>query len=246
MDTASSLLSTATRVAFGPERVILIVGSQRDADALIEESPMDLARFADSFQQRLCEVRWEENWDGGKGYEVYASALDKRRARKMGTKGDRQTLRLLDQGYEGVMEFLLEESRAGKIVIFTSDVTDQCIHTNDALKEGRAIWKPRQFRGYNYLTSWRRNQLDPGTDITREHEDRINPEYFRLREALRRDRVVDFEYSLVRPPAPDELFGAVCSYRTRYYLATYQEEPIRIGVSDPKDYRVLVPGVKRA
>ena len=58
---------------------------------------------------------------------------------------------LRNADYLTVLNFMLEMREAGKIVILTSQVDDICIHTNDLLLPERGVYRPHQWRGYNYV-----------------------------------------------------------------------------------------------
>lgn len=150
---------------------------------------------------------------------------------------------LVGADYRRILEFLLAEREAGKIVVITSNITrdeqgrpidtedvragrDICHHTNDRLTPQRAILTPAQWTGYNYRECWRRDRNDYL---------HLNPRYHQLRSALERDGFApNFEYTLYRPD------GALCSYSTTYFLCrNYLEDEVRIGVSDPNDYQVI-------
>lgn len=151
---------------------------------------------------------------------------------------------LLGADYIRIHEFLLEQRKEGNIVIITSNITrdesgrlvstdnpsagrDICHHTNDLLLPNRAFWSANQFTGYNYRLSWRSDFNDF------EH---LNPQYIRLKELLEQDGYVqNYEYTLFRPD------GALCSYSTTYFLCRdYLGDEVRIGVSRPRDWRLLV------
>lgn len=128
--------------------------------------------------------------------------------------------------YIRLHEFLIEKKREGKIVIITSQVNDQCIHTNDNLLPSRGFWMPHQFDGYNYRLSWSLSGSGEPSD-----------EYHQMRDLLRRDGfVLNFDYRLIRPD------GALCRYQTDFYhVDNYCGQPIRIGVSDPNAWELLRP-----
>lgn len=165
-------------------------------------------------------------------------------------------LALLGSDYLKVWELLQAEQEAGKIVIFTSNVTrdrlgrptrtpnpvhgrDFCYKTSSTLLPSRATWTSDRWTGYNYRLSWRKD---------RHNFRELNPEYDRLKELLERDQVVSsYHYRLYRPPADDEVTGALCEYSTTYYrlrLPFYNDE-VRVGVSDPNDWRVIEEGQKK-
>jgi len=152
---------------------------------------------------------------------------------------------LLGADYIRIHEFLLEQKQNGNIVIITSNVTrdandepistenpqagrDICHHTSDLLLPSRAHWSARQFSGYNYRLSWRRDRHDYS---------RLNPEYIQLKEILARDGYApDYEYTLYRPD------GAWCRYSTTYFLCRdYLGDEVRIGVSRPQDWQLIEP-----
>ncbi|MCC5619428.1 hypothetical protein LC605_31085 [Nostoc sp. CHAB 5836] len=162
--------------------------------------------------------------------------------RKM-TIQNQQAELLLGADYIRIHEFLIDQKRQGNIVIITSNITrddsgnpistenplagrDICHHTSDELTPQRAYWTPKDFTGYNYRKSWRRDFNDY------EH---LNPQYHKLKEALERDGYVEnYEYTLYRPD------GAYCSYLTSYYLCrNYLNDIVRIGVSKPQDWQLI-------
>ncbi|MGB3207439.1 MAG: hypothetical protein WBB28_20835 [Crinalium sp.] len=133
---------------------------------------------------------------------------------------------LYEANYLQVMAFMMAMRSSGKIVVITSQLTNICLHTNDLLLPSRGIWKPCQWAGYNYLLSW---------DIDR--NGKPSEEYYKMRSLLERDRrIADYVYKLRR------VDGSLCEYSTSYFdIADYCGEPVRIGVSDPIDWRVLEP-----
>lgn len=135
---------------------------------------------------------------------------------------------LFGADYVALWEFCLEQYKDGNIVIITDNQSNICLHTNDRLKPERAYWSAKDFDGYDYLKSWRR-------DRNRTAADGINPQYFDLKRLLERDHYVpDYEYELFRPD------DALVSYSTSYYLCqNYQGREVRIGVSKPEMYQVL-------
>ncbi len=139
---------------------------------------------------------------------------------------------LLGADYMKILEFLVEQRQEGNIVIITSNTSDVCYHTNDLLLPSRSTWQPAQFTGYNYRRSWRASR-----DEDPNNPQRLNPEYDRLRDLLRRDGVVrDYEYSLYRPD------DALCRYSTTYFLCRdYCGDEVRIGVSRPADWSIAEP-----
>lgn len=163
-------------------------------------------------------------------------------------------LDLMGDDYLKIWEQIQVEKEAGKIVIITSNITrdrqglristpnpikgrDFCYNTSDTLLPSRATWTSDRWTGYNYRLSWRQ-----GRHNFRE----LNPEYDRLKDLLERDSFVpNYHYRLYRPPSPDEATGALCEYATSYYrvrLPWYNDE-VRIGISDPADWRLIAVGV---
>lgn len=151
--------------------------------------------------------------------------------------------KLVGADYIRIHEFLIDQKRQGNIVIITSNITrdnlgnpistenpvvgrDICHHTSDELTPQRAYWTAKDFTGWNYRKSWRRDFNDY------EH---LNPQYHRLKEALERDGFAEnYEYTLYRPD------GAFCSYSTSYYLCNgYLNDIVRIGVSKPGDWKLI-------
>lgn len=135
---------------------------------------------------------------------------------------------LLGADYMRLVERLHEWQQQGKIIAIVSNTTNICHVTNDLLLPSRGYLSGRQFKGYNYLKSWRLNFEDDG---------RLNPQYQQLRDLLDRDGYVKgFNYTLYRPYPDDSL----CEYATDYYLCeNYCNDVVRIGVSDPQDWRLV-------
>lgn len=222
--------------------------SEQVADRLVNAHLYDLARQAQAFKLETTLVSYPE---APQPYEIPAAM-----AKNAPELINPVNLEVLGDDYLKVWEALQAEQAAGKIVIFTSNVTrdrlglrtntpnpvagrDFCYKTSDTLLPTRAIWTSDRWTGYNYRLSWRKS---------RHNFRELNPEYDRLKELLERDRVVpNYHYRLYRPPADDEVTGALCEYSTTYYrvrLPWYNDE-VRVGVSDPKDWRVIEEGQKR-
>lgn len=126
------------------------------------------------------------------------------------------------------LELIAEQEAKGRIVCITGMHTNLCKHTNDLLKPDRGLRLAPYWTGYNYLKSWCTN----GDGIP-------SVQYDRLIEILQRDRsIVGYDYALVRP---DD--GALVEYQTDYiFIPDWYGEPVRVGFSNPEDYRILEPG----
>lgn len=125
-------------------------------------------------------------------------------------------------------ELIAEQESRGRIVCITGMVTNLCKHTNDLLTPDRGIRIAPLWTGYNYLQSW----CTAGNGIP-------SSEYDRLIEILHRDRSISgYNYRLIRP---DD--GALVEYQTDYiYIPNWHGEPVRVGFSDPKDFRIVEAG----
>lgn len=110
----------------------------------------------------------------------------------------------------------------GKLLTIVSMVTNRCKHSN--VPPERGIRPAPEWTGYDYLQSWKLDKKKPSD----EYFDLINRLYDN-------EQVTGFEYTLRRP---DD--GALVSYATDFfYLPDWYGEPVRVGLSNPKDYRVL-------
>ena len=128
---------------------------------------------------------------------------------------------LLGANYLRVNDFIKQKREEGKIVVITSMWDDICLHTNDLLRPERATIMPHQWTGFNYRYLWRDSRDD----------------YNRLIDTLVRDLYIpEFQYRLRRPD------GALGEYQTDYYyVRDYLNVPVRIGVSNVEDWRILEP-----
>ncbi|NJR24349.1 MAG: hypothetical protein HC786_20455 [Richelia sp. CSU_2_1] len=126
------------------------------------------------------------------------------------------------------LELIAEQEAQGRIVCITGMLTNLCKHTNDLLLPERGIRTAPYWTGYNYLKSWCIN----GDGVP-------SAEYDRLIELLHRDRsIAGYSYMLIRP---DD--GALIEYSTDYvFIPNWYGEPVRVGFSTPKDYRVVEEG----
>ena len=125
-------------------------------------------------------------------------------------------------------ELIAEQEARGRIVCITGMETNLCKHTNDLLTPDRGIRSAPYWTGYNYLQSW----CTAGDGIP-------SQEYDRLIEILHRDRSISgYNYKLIRP---DD--GALVEYQTDYiYIPNWHGEPVRVGFSNPKDFRIVEKG----
>lgn len=125
-------------------------------------------------------------------------------------------------------ELIAEQEARGRIVCITGMQTNLCKHTNDLLTPDRGLRIAPLWTGYNYLKSW----CTAGDGIP-------SAEYNRLIEILHRDRSISgYNYRLIRP---DD--GAIVEYQTDYiYIPNWYGEPVRVGFSNPKDFRVVEVG----
>lgn len=125
-------------------------------------------------------------------------------------------------------ELIAEQEARGRIVCITGMKTNLCKHTNDLLTPDRGIRIAPLWTGYNYLKSW----CTAGDDVP-------STEYDRLIEILHQDRSISgYNYRLIRP---DD--GALVEYQTDYiYIPNWYGEPVRVGFSNPKDFRVVEAG----
>ena len=125
-------------------------------------------------------------------------------------------------------ELIAEQEARGLIVVITGMETDLCKHTNDLLTPERGIRIAPLWTGYNYRKSW----CTAGDGVP-------SAEYDRLIEILHRDRWIDgYNYRLIRP---DD--GAIVEYQTDYiFIPNWHGEPVRVGFSNPKDFRVVEAG----
>lgn len=127
-----------------------------------------------------------------------------------------------DSDYQRLMEWMLEKRSEGKSVCVTSQIDDKCLFQNDKLTVSRAVITPAEFIGQNYRWYWR-DSMDDYQSL-RNYLDSLTGE---------RDYLAGFEYRLRRPD------GALCSYATDYYRATFLNVPVRIGVSNPEDWSII-------
>ncbi|MGB3401185.1 MAG: hypothetical protein WBA77_00680 [Microcoleaceae cyanobacterium] len=127
-----------------------------------------------------------------------------------------------DSDYQRLMEWMLEKRTDGLSVVVTSQIDDKCLFHNDVLKASRTVLTAAEFIGQNYRWYWRDTM-----DDYRELRDRLD--------AITGDRdyLAGFEYRLRRPD------GALCSYSTDYYRATFLGVPVRIGVSRSEDWQII-------
>jgi hypothetical protein len=210
----------------------------RDIADSLKAMYRQLAREALALGQSCTEIFWPEC---GRPYEIPVSMAATQSgdedttapaSSSVNREGDLllpDHFNLLGADYCQIHEFLADQRRDGKIVIITSNTTNICYHTNDLLRPERGILKPHEWAGYNYLRSWRASVDDW------EH---LNPEFESLQTLLDRDgQVRGYDYSLFRPD------DAHCRYSTDYYLCRdYMGDEIRIGVSSPADWELLVQG----
>jgi hypothetical protein len=117
---------------------------------------------------------------------------------------------ILGLDYIRFQEKIIQYTSLGLIACAVSNITNVCLHTNPNLEQGRAIWSPTQFIGYNYLEFWRQTL----------------PQLETLQQILARDKhVFGYEYEGIRPD------GSRCRYSTDFYLIDYMGEPTRFGIS---------------
>lgn len=224
------------------ELLILEAPNEKAASKLIDLGTDNLATSATKFDCIAAIVRFP----GCKNnpYRVPATMAEGNTGIKMTTNSSPQlNPNLLGADYVRIHEFLIEQRLAGNIVVITSNITrdaqgrrietenpeagrDICHHTNDLLLPSRACWDSKDWTGYNYRLSWRRDY----NDFTR-----LNPEYLQLKELLARDKKIqNFEYTLYRPDS------SKCRYSTSYYLCeNYRGDEVRIGVSNPQDWQII-------
>ncbi len=127
-----------------------------------------------------------------------------------------------DSDYQRLMEWMMEKRAEGLSVIVTSQIDDKCLFHNDVLKATRTVLTAAEFIGQNYRWYWR-DTMDDYQEL-RDRLDAITGD---------RDYLSGFEYRLRRPD------GALCSYATDYYRATFLGVPVRIGVSRPEDWQLV-------
>jgi hypothetical protein len=229
------------QIKYSRELLILEAPDEGAADNLIEFGTDDLAISAMKFDCLAAIVRFPGCVD--KPYRVPAAMAEKNTGIKMNSNNSQVNPNLLGADYVRIHEFLIEQRLAGNIVVVTSNITrdaqgrrtqtenpeagrDICHHTNDLLLPSRACWDSKDWTGYNYRLSWRRDY----DDFTR-----LNPEYLQLKELLARDgQVENFEYTLYRPDS------CKCRYSTSYYLCrNYLGDEVRIGISRPEDWAII-------
>jgi hypothetical protein len=131
---------------------------------------------------------------------------------------------LADANKRQVLEFILEQRDAGKIVVVTSQITNRCVDI-DLINPSRGIFSyASQWHGMNFMELWRESM----------------DQYFSLLGGLERDGYIpNFTYDLLR------VDGSLGRYNKDYYLARnfLLNEPVRISVGNQNDWELVRPSV---
>ncbi len=127
---------------------------------------------------------------------------------------------LVDANRRQVLEFILEQREAGKVVVVTSQITNRCVDI-DLISPERGIFAyASQWHGMNFMELWRES-ID---------------QYFSLLGGLERDGwIPGFSYDLLR------VDGSMGRYTKDYYLARnfLHNEPVRISVGNHSDWELI-------
>jgi hypothetical protein len=129
---------------------------------------------------------------------------------------------LADANKRQVLEFILEQREAGKVVVVTSQITNRCVDI-DLISPERGIFAyASQWHGMNFMELWRESM----------------DQYFSLLGGLERDGYIpNFAYDLLR------VDGSLGRYNKDYYLARnfLHNEPVRISVGNQNDWELVRP-----
>jgi hypothetical protein len=129
---------------------------------------------------------------------------------------------LVDANKRQVLDFILEQRDAGKIVVVTSQITNRCVDI-DLISPSRGIFSyASQWYGMNFMELWRESM----------------DQYFSLLSGLERDGYIpNFTYDLLR------VDGSLGRYNKDYYLARnfLHNEPVRISVGGQNDWELVRP-----
>jgi hypothetical protein len=127
---------------------------------------------------------------------------------------------LVDANKRQVLDFILEQRDAGKIVVVTSQITNRCVDI-DLISPSRGIFAyASQWYGMNFMELWRESM----------------DQYFSLLGGLQRDGYIpNFTYDLLR------VDGSLGRYAKDYYLAQnfLHNEPVRISVGNANDWELV-------
>jgi hypothetical protein len=129
---------------------------------------------------------------------------------------------LIDASRRQVLDFIIEQREAGKIVVVTSQITNRCVDV-DLISPERGIFAyASQWHGLNFMELWRESL----------------EQYFQLLSRLESDGYIPgFVYELLR------IDGSKGRYIKDYYLANnfLRNEPVRISVSNTNDWELVRP-----